>query len=402
MLAARIMIEDCMLLLSDVEDIDRMFAAAAAVAASGLPPPPGTPGFISPAMSSHLLRHRAALLGGIAASFRLPDAPTVPAEGVPAADALEGGSAFGDGVFVRIMALPKGRALVSKTLRLMFAAAPAAAAVASRSHQAAATENGDAAAAADGSSSTNLGLDVIWALLRNTDLAFGPPVAVKVTGEAERRMTDATVGLSAAAAEKIKRLTKPDEAVACLAACLVGLAAAADSNQLLPLFPAGRVPADASPDWLHSILSSLLLRASELGLGSFAASGNSVSLREGYGSSSSSKGNTDVSMEAEDAEAAAEDASNAAAAAAVAVRWSQLLEQLTELVMLHLWALIQLSQPTNAAAAAAGGGGGPAGSQLQPYVQKMACVPLIRVLMAHCTAKQQDQLKSYLSELKSH
>eukprot|EP00775_Hariotina_reticulata_P007112 gene7112-7326_t len=280
MLAARIMIEDCMLLLSDVEDIDRMFAAAAAVAVTGMAPPPGTPGHISTTMSRQLLHRRAALLGGIAASFRLPDTPTVSSTGEQAADARDGGAALGDGVFVRIMGLPKGRALVSKTLRLMFTAAPTVAA-ASKGSLAVEAVNGDAAAAADGSSSPNLGLDLIWALLRNADLAFGPAVAVKPGGEAERRMTDATIALSAAAAEKIKRLTQPAEAVACLAACLAGLAAAGDANQLLPLFPAGRVPPDASPDWLHSILSSLLLRASELGLGSFAAAGNSVSLREG-------------------------------------------------------------------------------------------------------------------------
>jgi hypothetical protein len=384
MLAARIMIEDCMLLLSDVEDIDRMFAAAAAGAAGGMAPP-GGPVLIAPAQAQMLLHRRAALLGGIAASFRLPNTPTLTSAADSAAAA-----AGGDGVFIRLMGLPKGRALVSKTLRLMFSAPPSAAA--SKAGKSSGGNDGTegAAAVAEDGSSKSVGLDVIWALLRNAELTFGPALAAAAAAgsEAERRMTNATVALSAAASEMIKRLSTPEEAVACLAACNAGLeasaaaATAAGASQLLPLFPAGRVPADGSPDWLDSVLASLLLRSSELGLGSFAAAGNVRTLGEGY------------DKEARElAEQEARESSNAADSAA-ASEWSKLLGRFAELVMLHLWALLQ-SVKGGGMAAAAGG----AAVDVRAYVQKLSCVPLMRVLMAHCDAAQQDQLKSYLSEL---
>jgi hypothetical protein len=388
MLAARIMIEDCMLLLSDVEDIDRMFAAAAAAAggAAGGMAPPGGPVLLSTPQVQMLLHRRAALLGGIAASFRLPNAPTLPS----AADAAAAAAAGGDGVFIRLMGLPKGRALVNKTLRLMFSPPPSAAGKGSKQGAAAAGSGSGAAAedaaAEDGSKS--VGLDVIWALLRNAELTFGPAVAAAAGSEAERRMTNATVALSAAASEMIKRLSTPDEAVACLAACIAGLeacaaaATAGGASQLLPLFPAGRLPADGSPDWLGSVLASLLLRSSELGLGSFAATGNMRTLGEGY--------------DKEARELAEQEAreSGGGADAAAASKWGQLLRRFAELIMLHLWALLQAVKGGGMAAAAGG-----AAVDVRPYVQKLSFVPLMRVLMAHSDAPQQEQLKSYVSEL---
>jgi hypothetical protein len=389
MLAARIMIEDCMLLLSDVEDIDRMFAAAAVAAggAAGGMAPPGGPVLIAPAQAQMLLHRRAALLGGIAASFRLPNAPTLPS----AADSEAAAAATGgDGVFIRLMGLPKGRALVNKTLRLMFSAPPSAAGKGSKG--AAAAGGSGAAAAAEGAAADDggksVGLDVIWALLRNAGLTFGPAVAAAAGSEAERRMTNATVALSAAASEMIKRLTTPEEAVACLAACIAGLeacaaaATAAGASQLLPLFPAGRLPADGSPDWLGSVLASLLLRSSELGLGSFAASGNMRTLGEGYDKDARELAEQEARESGDGADTAA------------ATKWGQLLGRFAELIMLHLWALLQAVKGGGMAAA-----GGGVAVDVRPYLQKLSCVPLMRVLMAHCDAPQQEQLKSYLSEL---
>ncbi|KAF6262693.1 hypothetical protein COO60DRAFT_1699132 [Scenedesmus sp. NREL 46B-D3] len=381
MLAARIMIEDCMLLLSDVEDIDRMFAAAAAAAggAAGGMAPQGGPVLIAPAQAQMLLHRRAALLGGIAASFRLPNAPTLPSAKDGAAAATAAG---GDGVFIRLMGLPKGRALVNKTLRLMFSAPPSAAGKGGKGAAA------DAAAACAGGGSKSVGLDVIWALLRNAELTFGPAVAAAAGSEAGRRMTNATVALSAAASEMVKRLSAAEEAVACLAACIAGLEAcaaattAAGASQLLPLFPAGRLPADGSPDWLGGVLASLLLRSSELGLGSFAAAGNMRTLGEGY-----DKGAREL------AEQEARESGGGAGTAA-ATEWSRLLGRFAELVMLHLWALLQAVKGGGMAAAAGG-----AAVDVRAYVQQLSCVPLMRVLIAHCDAPQQEQLKSYLSEL---
>lgn len=367
MLAARIMIEDCMLLLSDVEDIDRMFAAAAAAATA---PAGAQVPSISPSQAQTLLHRRAALLDGIAASFRLPDTPVLHA----AAD----GTAGGDGVFVRLIRLPKGRALVSKTLRLMFSVPSLAGAK---------TAGADAALQDSKSKGIATGLDVIWAVLRNADQTYSPAVAASAGGEAERRMLDATVALSAAAGEMVKRLTKPEEAASCLVAALAGLEAASKQSgqQLLPLFPAGRVAEDASPDWLGSVLASLLLRASELGLGSFAAAGTIRTLGEGY-----KKGEAEKAAEEE---LMLEAQATAGAAAEVAGDWQVLLGRFTELVMLHLWGLMQAVRSGGMVAA------GSVGVELKPFVHKLTCVPLIRVLMAHCGEQHKEQLRSYLSSL---
>jgi len=395
MLAARIMVEDCMLLLCDVEDIDRMFAASAAAAAAhsaGMQLGPHTPGPISPALAQSLLQRRAALLGGIAASFRLPDAPTLPlaADGEPA-----GGVVSGDGVFVRILALPKGRSLITKTLKLIFALPPT-----SGGPKGGVPANGSSRAASSGA---GMGLDVIWALLRNAQLAFGPPLVGSVH-EAERRLTDATIALSAITAEMVKRLQKPEDAVACLAAAMAGLSAGAraaggheasaaaangtsSSCQLLPLFPAGRVPATASPEWLGSILGSLLLRASELGLGSFAAAAAAAPVRTlGDGAP-------------EEAEVLEQEAQSSGVSPAAAAQWQVLVEQLVQLVQLHLWQLVQAARGAVAEVAAAAGAGPGSAEVLKVCIPKVACVPLMRVLMAHCSKEQQEQLRAYLSEV---
>lgn len=401
MLAARIMVEDCMLLLCDVEDIDRMFAAtsaAGAAHAAGVQLGPHAPAPLSPALAQGLLQRRAALLGGIAASFRLPDAPTLAV--AAGSDAAAAAGAAGDRVFIRILALPKGRSLVTKTLKLMFTPPPAASGASKGA-------GSKAAGGVNGSSSSSMGLDVIWALLRNAQLAFGPPLVGSV-GEAEKRLTDATIALAAIASEMGKRLQTPQEAVACLAAVVAGLSAApvtaaagpagADGTangttsacQLLPLYPAGRVPASASPEWLGSILGALLLRASELGLGSFAAAAAALPLK-GLGDGAPDE------TELQEQQQQAEEANGVPAD--VAGEWQALLARLVHLVQLHLWQLVQASRGAAAEVAAAAAAGPGSAEVLLASVPKMACVPLMRVLMAHCSEEQQEQLKGYLSEV---
>lgn len=409
MLAARIMVEDCMLLLCDVEDIDRMFAATAAVAAAqaaGMPFNPHAPGPISAPFAQSLLQRRSALLGGIAASFRLPDAPTLPAN---AGDNAAAAGLSGDRVFVRILALPKGRSLITKTLKLMFST-PTASGSGSKggpdgsksAAAAAAGTNGSDGGAAAGAA---MGLDVIWALLRNAHLAFGPPLVGSTVGEAEKRLTDSTIALSGITSEMVKRLKSPEDAVACLAAAVAGLSAApsgpghdhtaaaaangtsAGTCQLLPLYPAGRVSASASPEWLASVLASLLLRATELGLGSFAAAAAAAPVR-GLGDGAP-----------DEAEVLAQQAESDGVSAAVAGQWQALLGQLVHLVQLHLWQLV-LAVRGSAAEVAASAAAGPGSTEvLQASIVKMACVPFMRVLMAHCNTEQQEQLRSYLSEV---
>jgi DNA topoisomerase 2-associated protein PAT1 len=413
MLAARIMVEDCMLLLCDVEDIDRTFAATAALAhaaGAGAGAPPAAPAPLSAAQAAHLLQRRGALLGGIAASFRLPDAPL--------ADARDGGAPGGsDRVFVRVLALPKGRSLVAKTLRLMFTPPHAPGGASSR-----AGGGGSAGGSGGGGAgaSAALGLDVIWALLRNARGTFGPALAAGAGGEAERRLTDATSVLAAAASEMIKRLAAPQEAVACLAACMAGLRSSADGDaaappaaaaangaageaqqqsQLLSLFPAGRAAAGTSPEWLASVLGSLLLRASELGLGSFAAEAAAAPQRglgDGVTAAAGAGAGTDA---AGLASAPPAGVTPAGVTPALAAQWQGLVAQLAHAVALHLWQLVRAARGEAAAVAAAAGAPPGATQVLSRCLPRLACVPLMRVLMAHCEAEQAEQIKSYLSEI---
>ena len=103
LLAARIMIEDCMCLLLDVDDIDRMFIMA--------------DGFREDEMQ--LRQRRSLLMEGFAASLRLPDTSMLnitPHPPSPQDPRLESS----DGVFLRLMALHKGRVMLARDLRLLY------------------------------------------------------------------------------------------------------------------------------------------------------------------------------------------------------------------------------------------------------------------------------------------
>lgn len=152
LLAARIMVEDCMNLLLDLDDVDRLAAhtaamsqaqqraaavaaamplpshaaavaaAGAAAAAAGAPAiaPYGPSGAATPSLVQ-LRQRRQLLLAGINGAFRLPDHPRPATAGALIADVdMDGeggaGGSVGDGVFLRIMALSKGRKLVARAL----------------------------------------------------------------------------------------------------------------------------------------------------------------------------------------------------------------------------------------------------------------------------------------------
>ncbi|KAG2439603.1 hypothetical protein HXX76_004955 [Chlamydomonas incerta] len=196
LLAARIMIEDVMNLLLDVDDIDRLAthmaalaqaqqraaaaaaldrgvatsAVAAAAAAGGAPSvAPYGPTSAAPPAPPQLRQRRELLLAGINGAFRLPNAPAGAAAATAAgatADAVGAdGVALGDGVLLRIMALSKGRTVVARALlasappaslkppsaRAPGAKAPAAGKAAAEAPKPAAEEKEAAdAAAADG------------------------------------------------------------------------------------------------------------------------------------------------------------------------------------------------------------------------------------------------------------
>ena len=102
LLAARIMIEDCMCLLLDVDDIDRMFIMA--------------DGYREDEMQ--LRQRRSLLMEGFAASLRLPDTSMLNITHPP--PSLDGRMESSDGVFLRLMALHKGRVMLARALRLLY------------------------------------------------------------------------------------------------------------------------------------------------------------------------------------------------------------------------------------------------------------------------------------------
>ena len=102
LLAARIMIEDCMCLLLDVDDIDRMFIMA--------------DGYREDEMQ--LRQRRSLLMEGFAASLRLPDTSMLNITHPPPSS--DGRLESSDGVFLRLMALHKGRVMLARALRLLY------------------------------------------------------------------------------------------------------------------------------------------------------------------------------------------------------------------------------------------------------------------------------------------
>jgi DNA topoisomerase 2-associated protein PAT1 len=347
LLAARVMIEDCMNLIMDVDDVDRLLALESATSAN----------------SANLHARRAVLLDGIASAFQLPQ------------DALGQAvdAARGDAVFLQVLALPKGRTLLAKTLLLMFTGL-AAASEQKRQQQ---LQNGSSR---DGNISLP-GLPLVWALLRNAHALFGFGIDAAAAGKAEKRLVDSTSQLAAAAAEVVKRLQQPMEAIECLAALNASVDKAANvageggdgGLPLLPLFPAQVAAAEGNPDWLGTVLAALLLRASELGLGSFARQGTVVSLGKG--------------QEDEDELMAAAD--EGSAGQRYDPLWQEQLVALFEAVLKHLAAVYSIVKGGNMV-------WGPAGKEA---AKKLSGVPVVRGMIAHCSSEQQEQLRTYLSEL---
>lgn len=91
LLAARIVIEDCMCLLMDVDDIDRVGAVSGGMRED-----------------EHVLRQRRSLLmDAFASSLRLPEGALPPA----------GTGRASDAVFVRLMGLHKGRRMLARAIK---------------------------------------------------------------------------------------------------------------------------------------------------------------------------------------------------------------------------------------------------------------------------------------------
>ena len=235
-LAARVVVEEAACLLLDVDDIDRLWASSGGARSD----------------EGSLRQRRAILMEALCRSLRLADAPTC--------DRVR------DGVFLRLMALHKGRAVLARGLRLL--AAPLAA-------------PGPGAAGIKASRP----LKLVWAALRCADDLFAErdvgeeegggatPADARAAADAARE-AHVTAVAAASATDALRRLRSPEEARDCAAALARGsLAARARSAEtpadaLLPLLPPGAgTPAAIPRPWLADAVIALFTRAGELGLG---------------------------------------------------------------------------------------------------------------------------------------
>lgn len=163
---------------------------------------------------------------GLAASLRLPEtavAAPAPAGGAAAA----GGEAAGDGVFLRLMSLYKGKRLLARALGVVYPAPEAAA------PRRSALVEGELPAVPQ-----HPNLRIVWAALRHLRYLFaGKP------GNAEDAAVSAAV--ATALAEVLRRLHSPDAVADCLAAVLAGdldgapLMDAQPDAVLMPLYAPG-------------------------------------------------------------------------------------------------------------------------------------------------------------------
>lgn len=129
-------------------------------------------------------------------------------------------------------------------------------------------------------------------------------------------------------------------------------AAASEAGRPLPLFPFARAPPGSNPDWLGSLLASLLLRASELGL--------------------DQSGDAPGELRA---------------------TWQSVFSAFLALLQQHLRLLADARR-------AGGQGAGSTSTLPEGAVAALACMPLVRVTLPHCTEAQQQVLRNFIAELR--
>jgi len=404
LLAARIMVEDCVGLLLDVDDIDRTFAQAVALALEQGAGPEARRAL--PASASELRARRSALLCGIIRSLRVQESNAAflggggkkggGGKGKSGGDAAATAGAE-DRVLRRVCALSKGRAMLARALRLLNPPRDAAGAADPASPlYTQAGGGGSNGASAGALAGRGLGVELLLAVLRNAPALFGPPAgaAAPATSSADpeaaadaRRRVDATVALAEAAAEAARRLTSAADVALLLQGYgrAAAVEAAAAASPLLPLHAsAGGADPAANPPWLGHVLATLLLRGQELGLGAAGEAGNGGG-RGGGGGGGGNKPST-----AEDAELAALAAADRPPAEAQAA-WARAVGDLGALYLAHVDAV---RQGKAAAKAPSGGGAAP------PPAALLACKEVMRALMPAAGAEQQAQLRAAMDVLR--
>ncbi|GAB4820628.1 hypothetical protein N2152v2_007674 [Parachlorella kessleri] len=371
LLAARIMIEDCMALLLDVEDIDRIFGAAGAAQLEA---------------EGALRTRRVLLMEGFAVSLRLPESPVpskahrTPSSDELSAAAAEPGSAggaggpsgrpeMGDGVFLRLMSLPKGKTLTARALRLVY---PPAAAEGPRSGSSQSLGGGGdtpkaAGAAGAGGDQQPQGppnLRVVWAVMRNLRALFSGRTSAGRGGKdgfAAKDDLAASSKLAVSAASLLRQLPHAHAVCDCLDAVLAGdldgAGLAGADALLMPLLAPGHKASDTQVPWLGSVLEALLQRAAELDL-------------------------------APDTSAAAGPA-EAAAGAELAGRWRQEFDTLYTLVHRHTSALHEAFKAGREVGDAEG----------CAEVRGLVPIGLARTMLPLCRKAQQDELRAILVDI---
>jgi len=242
MLAARIMIEDCMALILDVQDIDRIFSAAAA---SG------------EAIENEqlLVQRRLLLVDGLSASLRLADAPFLSSPHT-SDSSVTSKATFSDGVFLRLLSIPKGLVLAAQALLQIYP--PPDFPHAKQQIQP--------------------NLRILWAILRHVGRLFEGQEHSKSSGGSVKgshtpELTDveqATSKVAAAAATVLHRLHDKSSVCNAIVALTHGdlVKFGSADIQLLPLHMITRHKGGnaSSVPWLVDIFTALLQRAAEVEL----------------------------------------------------------------------------------------------------------------------------------------
>jgi len=251
LLAARIMIEDCMCLVLDVLDVDAIFSAAK----NG-----------QEIENVEALRtRRALLLEGLAASMRLPDDALVDEEAEKkkkkkkkdskkktGEDETAGtGSSIeaGDGVFLRLTTLPKGKALVARALKVIYPPPQSVGAV----------------------EGIEPNLRVLWAVMRNARALFG---GRRVAAGKQEEDTAVSAKIATAMIDTISKLHSPQALCSTLEAAMHGdlyvdskALKANPEAVLLPLTPPSSSTGgkkDEELPWLKDVITALLNKAGEM------------------------------------------------------------------------------------------------------------------------------------------
>ena len=215
-LAARIMIEDCMALILDVQDVDRIFIAS---------------GGRNIENEDALKQRRTLLMEGLASSLRLSEAP-------------QGKASDSDGVFLRLLTRNKGRVLASRALKMI--------------HPPEEMNLSPTKVAPN--------YRVLWALLRQLSTVFKKDSFQSISSplmkqEAVNSLAMLAKGLS----DAVFKIKSPHA----LGDALVALTAGSllDGDETIDFFSPGEYSVDENrKPWMGDVIGALLTRGADLGL----------------------------------------------------------------------------------------------------------------------------------------